>query len=105
MLTTQRYGEDIPETVIDLDNESGTVTAMGDLAEFNRAKARSAILGAISTDEELDETTIKGRIEGFNHGMVAKALRDLVDEGKVNRQGEGRKGKPYLYKLASAWVM
>jgi hypothetical protein len=97
LLTTQRYGDDIPETVIELNKETGTVSATGDLSEFIRRKAKEAILAEIGDVEELNEGTIKGRVEGFSHGEIAKALRELVGEERLNRKGEGVRGKPFMY--------
>ncbi len=95
--TTQRYGEDIPETVIHLDKETGVVTAQGDLQSFVLEKAKFETLNAISDSEEKCEQQIKERIEGFSQGVISKALRELVEEKKLNRKGEGKKGNPFLY--------
>ncbi len=101
LMTTQRYGEDMPETVVELDNDTGIIRGMGDLSHLTRAKAKSAILEVFSPDEKLEEKVIKERIEGFNHGILAKALRELVDEAKIGREGEGKRGKPYVYEVLS----
>ncbi len=95
--TTQRYGEDIPETVIELDKETGIVTAQGDLQSFVLKRAKVEILKAIGDGEERNEQQIKEFIEGFSQGVISKALRELVDEKELNRKGEGKKGNPFLY--------
>jgi len=102
--TTQRYGEDMPETVIELDRATGLVSAMGDLQSFNQEAAKAAILGSIADNEALDETDIKGRIDGYSKGDLSKALRALVEDGKINRAGEGKRGHPYLYSKPTLWV-
>jgi hypothetical protein len=103
--TTQRYGEDIPETVIEMEKETGLVIDSGSLSDHLRNKAKDAILAEIKPGEEVGESEIKNRIEGFNAGVKAMALRDLVDEGKVTRKGEGKKGNPYIYVIDGKWVM
>lgn len=95
--TTQRYGEDIPETVIELDKETGIVTAQGDLQSLVLQKVKSAIVKAVSDGEERSEEQIKESIEGFSQGVISKAIRELVEENTLNRTGEGRKGNPFLY--------
>jgi hypothetical protein len=95
--TTQRYGEDIPETVIELDKETGVITGQGDFQSFMLWKAKDAILRNLTNSEEITELQIKERVEGFSQGVISKALRELVEGKKLNRQGEGKKGKPYTY--------
>lgn len=95
--TTQRYGEDLPETVIELDKETGIITPQGDLQSFMLKQAKTAILNVFKANEELSESQIKERIEGFSQGDISKALRQLFDEKLINRKGEGKKGKPFLY--------
>ena len=47
--------------------------------------------------EKLSEIEIKERVRGNSEGAISKALRQLVEEGLVKREGEGRKNSPYLY--------
>lgn len=95
--TTQRYGEDIPETIIELDKDSGIITSKGDLQSFVIDNAKDAILRILNPNEEVTEQQIKERIEGYQQGIISRALRELVDEERLKRKGEGRKGNPYLY--------
>lgn len=97
VLTTQRYGTDLPETLISLDGETGRVAALGDLAEVNSRRLQEEIIASMSSDEKADETAIKARIEGHSQGEISKAIRVLVSDGKLNRSGNGRKGNPYQY--------
>jgi putative DNA primase/helicase len=95
--TTQRYGEDMPETVIDLNKETGILTAQGDLQSFVLAQAKDSILSVFKDNEELNEQQIKERVDGFSQGVISKALRELFSERKLDRKGEGKKGNPYIY--------
>ena len=95
--TIQRYGEDLPETVIDLDKTTGQVTAQGDLQSFTLAQARKEIATAIRPSEILTEKQIKERIEGFSQGVISKALREMVERGELTKDGEGKKNSPFLY--------
>jgi hypothetical protein len=97
VMTTQRYGEDLEETVIDLDRETGLVAAVGDLQTFNLKKTKLAIMNAFAPNEALDESEIKNRVEGCSRGAISKALRSLVEEESLDRGGEGVRGKPFIY--------
>ena len=43
------------------------------------------------------EAEIKDGITDHKGGIVSKSLRFLCQEGKIHRQGLGKKGNPYLY--------
>jgi hypothetical protein len=97
ILTTQRYGEDMPETVIELEKETGIITAQGELKFVVLGQVKDEILKISNDDKERNEQQIKERIEGFSQGEISKALRELVDEEKLYREGKGKKGNPFLY--------
>ncbi len=97
ILTTQRYGEDLPETVVELDAETGLITAQGDLQKVLQDDKKSEILSSMSDTEELTEADLKERVGG-KQGLVSKAIRHLVEESKLARNGEGKKGNPYTYR-------
>ncbi len=98
--TIQRYGEDMEETVVYLDSETGIVTPGGDLATMLMGQAQAAVLAAMGNDT-LTEPDIRARVGG-NESTTGKALRALVDEGKVARTGKGKRGDPYQYRRADA---
>jgi RecA-family ATPase len=95
--TTQRYGEDLPETVVELDAETGLIRAQGDLQAVLQADKKTEILSAMSDTEELTEADLKERVGG-KQGLISLAIRALVEEGKLSRNGIGRKGNPYTYR-------
>lgn len=92
--TIQRYGEDTPETVIELKAD-GRLEAVGSRQEVEVRETVPLILEAL-TEGSLVEKEIWERV-GRNHETVAKALRQLVEEGPVSRTGSGKKGDPYRY--------
>ena len=97
IITTQRYGEDLAETVIELDKETGHISNQGDLQSFTLAEARAEIVSVCSGEESLTEKQIKERIEGYSQGVISKALREAVDRCELIRDGEGKKNNPYQY--------
>lgn len=95
--TIQRYGEDLPETVIALDKATGHITEQGDLQSFTLRNAGKEIAIAIRLGEILTEKQIKERVEGYSQGVISKALREMVERGELTRTGEGKKNSPFLY--------
>ena len=93
--STQRYGEDIEKTVLNFDSEGGIIDAAGTVEVHEMKRARDDILEFL-TDNRTDEKSIQGAISGST-ALIRKALRELVDEGKVSRDGAGHKGDPYQY--------
>jgi hypothetical protein len=93
--TIQRYGEDLPETIIHLDPATGIVSACGDLKEFTLNERKNLVLESMTSDP-IAETAIK-EVIGGNGGLTSQAIRALFDEGKLSRTGRGRKGDPFLY--------
>jgi predicted transcriptional regulator len=97
--TLQRYGNDMPETVVHMDAESGLVTAGGDLSALQVEEHKSKVLEALG-DETLTEGDIRERAGG-NQSLVSKALRSLCEGGHVERSGAGKRGDPYKYERKS----
>jgi hypothetical protein len=92
----QRYGEDLPRTVLAFDVGTGLTSSGGSLEDVELAKCGEAIL-ALLVENEMVEAEIKEGITDHKGGIVSKSLRLLCQEGKIQRQGLGKKGDPYLY--------
>jgi hypothetical protein len=102
--STQRYGEDLPETIVHLDPESGSIEASGNMEEFTLNERKKAVLDALGT-EPIAEAGIKELVGGTNGGLTSKAVRALFDEGKLSRIGKGKKGDPFLYSRRQSEVI
>lgn len=94
--TIQRYGENVPETVLSL-RPDGSLEGAGSRQEVETEETLPLILAALE-EGPLVEKEVWGRVER-NHGIVAKALRLLVEQGRVGRTGTGKKGDPYTYEI------
>ena len=96
----QRYGTDLAETVASLDEETGIVSAAGDLRELQiqvaMDKVRDALAGGQLTQKEARDL-----VEGST-ALTFSALNRLLESGEVSRTGTGRKGDPFLYALAQS---
>jgi DNA-binding transcriptional ArsR family regulator len=94
----QRYGVDLPESVIVLDEETGRVTLAGTVAERRQREVEEAVLSVLSdrpmTEQEVREAV---QLQGL---AVSRALRSLVERGLVERSGAGRRGDPFRYTRA-----
>ena len=90
--SVQRYGTDLPETVVALDAETGVVTAAGEVAVLQLAELAGKVLDELG-DAELTEPEIKDRVGG-NPTPVAKAIRHLMADGRLVRVGKGRRATP-----------
>jgi hypothetical protein len=93
--TIQRYGENLPETVIELTNTGG-LEAIGSRQDVDVADAMPAILEVLG-DGELARDEILDRAER-KRSVVLRALAKLCDEKKIERSGTGKKGDPFAYK-------
>lgn len=90
-----RYGEDLPETVL-LLNEQREVVDGGTLEERQLDSLREKILELLSL-EELTEPEINVRLGDHQRGLVARCLRALTETKQLVRAGNGRPGSPFKY--------
>ena len=95
LVTIQRTGDDLPETVLALDRESGRLSLAGTLQEVRQSEAADGILRAVGPDCRT-ETQIRQKLGG-NNAVIAKALRLAVERGKLVVHGAGKKGDPFRY--------
>lgn len=93
-----RYGEELKETVLYLDPDTGLVSAAGRLDDMKLAETLEEVLSRIRDDGEMEEKQICKAIGG-NRGLVGKALREGVKAGQITRAGAGRRGDPYIYSV------
>jgi len=100
----QRYGEDLPKTVLAFDAATGLTTSGGTLEDAQLAECGKDVLEFLANREPTSETDIKENIPAgqYGRGLISKALRRLKEQGKVERHGSGKKNDPYLYSLAVA---
>jgi len=95
--STQRYGEDLTETVIELDKETGLIIDKGDLQTAILAEVKADIVDCIADGEWLKAMDIKERLPNRNGGQVSKGITALLGEGRIDRAGTGKRNDPYFY--------
>lgn len=102
--SSQRYGEDLPETVLDLQKDTGLVSEAGELSEVLQARTKADVLSAVGPDRVMKKTVQERLQSKWNGGQVSAALRVLVMEGRLIQSGNGKKGDPFMYETAQATV-
>jgi putative DNA primase/helicase len=98
--SVQRIGQDMPETVLQFDIESRSLALGAQKAQADVQAIAEAILKYLKTaNEPKTEFEIDEAVEGKT-GIKRKALRVLVGQEKITREGGGRKGNPFKYQFS-----
>jgi hypothetical protein len=95
----QSYGrlEPVPVTLYSYDRETEALAVLGTKEEVTNQATRESIMDACDLMEWITNADLKKNV---SHGgtAVAKAIKDLYEEGQLQRQGTGRSGAPYEYR-------
>jgi CheY-like chemotaxis protein len=92
--TRQRYGDDMEETVLDLDLGTGLLMAAGSLEEVEQRDLKAAIMA--HAQDGMNRQQIVDGVEG-RAALISKALRQLTTEGHLERLGAGTRSDPTVY--------
>jgi 5S rRNA maturation endonuclease (ribonuclease M5) len=93
----QRYGVDWPETVLEFDPDPRSLSLGAEKSEAETGRISQQILDYLrGSEQERTREEIEAQVEGKT-GPTRKALRLLVEEGKIVREGTGRRGDPFRY--------
>ena len=95
--STQRYGRDLSEIVIELDEQTGMLAERGEFQSLIFQEIKQSILSVFEEGKELTELEIKRQVKCSSQGISSRALRDLVEEKQLLRTGNGKKGSPFQY--------
>jgi hypothetical protein len=93
--TMQRYGEDMPETMLDFDPARRAVTLGMTHEQSERVTVEDAIYDFVAANPNVPEADILSSVEGRRQRKVT-ALRSLLGP-RSQRQGRGGKADPYQY--------
>jgi hypothetical protein len=96
--SSQRIGESMEETIVELDKDSGEVSVGGTLEEKMIRKAQEEIERILEGGRSLRTEEIKEEFKGDNT-RLRKALRGMEEESKLSTEGKGKKGDPKRYYL------
>jgi hypothetical protein len=104
----QRYGEDLPETVLRFDPATKTVSLGESKEQEEEKRIGDAIVEFLHAKQApAEEREIHAEVEG-RKAVKVRALRRLLEEEKVCRQKkfpdkEGTRGNPFLCALSQCW--
>lgn len=100
--TEQRYGDNLEDTVLELDIFTSEVKAIGSRTDFERKTTEEKILEFLTEQSEpVTEREIREGVEA-RVTLQPPALRSLLKAEKVVRSGKGRKGNPYRYSVSGS---
>jgi hypothetical protein len=101
LMTIQRYGKDLPDTAVPLDEASGLINLGAPISELKLAEAKAKVLEALAkfvADYWPDIGKIR-ETATLEKNITLAALRELVAEGVIQVMGAGKRGDPYRYHL------
>jgi hypothetical protein len=102
--TVQRIGPWMPETVLQFDLETRRLSIGGTRFDAERKECEADILEWLKgAADAKTEPEITEAVEAKTR-VVRHALRELVKEGKVTREGGGKKGDPYRYLFSCSHI-
>ena len=98
LVTVQRYGDDLPETIIVMD-EIGGVSVGGTRQDHDVDSAAAAITTFLDAQPGATQQNIRDGVEGHRTQVVISALSKLREAGKVRHEGSGKRGDAYRFFL------
>ncbi len=96
--SVQRYGDDLPETVLKYDEVSRRFVGAIPASVASKQRIESTIIDLLKGEPLLEETVIVSRVEGKTE-TTRSMLRELFNSGRLKRIGNGYKGSPYRYQI------
>ena len=103
LYSRNRSGVDLPETLLQLD-EDGWVRAAGTkVAAAARSLEQNVLDFVADQDEPVGADAIIAGLR-VDRNAAKAALAKLVDDGLLAREGSGKKGSPFLYSVLTLGV-
>jgi hypothetical protein len=98
--TVQRIGQGMSETVLQFDPETKRLSPGGTREDVETENLSREILESLrAAGEPKTEPEITEAVGGATK-FVRRALRQLVEQGRVSREGGGKRGDPYRYQFS-----
>jgi len=93
----QRYGDDLEETVIELDRATTLIVPRGTIVAVEREEVSQKIIEILTTAGHwVKHAEIAESIEARRE-LIGTALCDLASSNRIQRVGSGKKGSPFQY--------
>jgi hypothetical protein len=102
LASLNRYGDSIPWSELVFDPTSHTVSLGQNTAieteQRDVIKQRIIEYMTNAKGEDLKETVIRASVKG-DSSLIGEVLREIIDQGVVERYGYGVRGSPFYYRL------
>ena len=103
LTTLQRAGEDLPESVVVLDAHQEP-RLEGTRVEYDAKQVGERVAAWLEQQSEwVTRKAIEEAVEG-RADTIWQAVARLEDEGRVERQGAGKRGDPFLFRYSQVYV-
>jgi hypothetical protein len=103
LATIQRYGKDINEAAVPMDETTGAVGLGALLSVIKVSEAKTEVIEALmrfAPDYWCDQNKAREVIK-LDKNVVIRALKELAEEGLLEVMGEGVRGNPWRYRVAA----
>ena len=97
--TLQRIGADMPETLLTMDPETMTISAGDTKAARTQADLETLIVDRLRDTRHAHTVPDLAKAINRREGGVRSTLRDMLDQGRVVRSGEGKSGDPHRFEI------
>jgi hypothetical protein len=98
--STQRYGEDLEETVLQFDRKTGLITGSESAASLVFEELKAELIFSLKEGPKTKDDLFEKVGRRWNGGAISGGLGSLLDEGIITRSGAGKRGCPYLYEIS-----
>lgn len=98
--TDQRYGDNLEESVLALNVETRRLSLAGAPQEVEADSVAQTILDYLAMAGEWVDGRKLFDAVGGSHALHLSALNALVEQGTVRREGEGKRGSPFVFNLS-----
>lgn len=94
-----RYGEEIPETIMELDPVTRRVTGGHEYSTRAEVTIRQKIRQFLTdAGSPVSEDDVRSGVQGDN-GKIGTVLRQMYEEREVGRSGTGKRASPFKYSI------
>jgi DNA polymerase-1 len=97
LASVQRVGQDLEESVVVVGSD-GWPTLVGTRREVQAAALEQALLETLRVRGEAITRELLEAVEG-EWRLKLRALQALVEKGQIHREGTGKRGDPFRYRL------
>jgi len=97
--TDHRYGEAMPETVIEMETETGRLSVGGSFDEARSSGVVNRIVAVLRRSMRPLSTAELRDAVGCDQNSLGRAIRQGVLNGAIRQTGLGRKGNPHRYEI------